>query len=252
MTTTKEDIDDPLSQAMDMLDTLGGADLGDFAIDDDDDDDEISSGIADTNNGIAKGTNNNIEGEERGISDFSFGDIDLNLEDVAIVSDPLDTDLHNGKPVTLNNNNNKPSVNNNVPNSSSNEEGINKTSQDEIDALRNNLQGTTLSVGAASSTKLQAPKSTDDIASAGDWHPLQDVGSTTTSTPSQPTHTSSAESPNRKGPDNNNNGSSWSTTLSTFATKAAQTVQVKSCVYIVFCCLYETRVCFNIEVSRLI
>lgn len=145
--------------------------------------------------------------------------------------------MHNGKPVTVNNNNNMPSVNN-VPSSRSNEEEVNKTSQDEIDALRNNLQGTKAS---STTTKLQAPKSTDDTASAGDWHPLQDVGSTTP-TPSQPTHTYSATSPNRKGPDNNNS-SSWSTTLSTFATKAAQTVQVKSPRLYCFLLLYETRVC---------
>ena len=226
MATTNKEIEDPLSSAMDMLDTLGGADLGDFAIDDDDDEEEIGSGI-DNTNGEVVGTNNTNTEEERGISDFSFGDIDLNLEDVAIVSESLDTDLHNGKPVTVtNHNNNKPSVNN-VPNN--NEEEVNKTSQDEIDALRNNLQGTSSSTGAASSTistKLQAPKSTD-VANAGDWHPLQDVGSTTATTTAQPTHTSSAAPPNSSRTDNNNS-SSWSTTLSTFATKAAKHVQVKS------------------------
>ena len=220
MTTNSKEIDDPLSQAMDMLDTLGGADLGDFAIDDDDDDEEQCNN---TNN-VQGGTNNNTDVEERGISDFSFGDIDLNLEDVAIVSESLDTDLHNGKPVTVNNsNNNKPSsMNDNVPNN--NEGEVNKTSRDEIDALRNNLQGTT-----ASSTTLQAPKSTD-IASAEDWHPLQDVG--TTSTPARPANT--PNQPNTPNSSRTDNSSSWSTTLSTFATKAAQTVQVKSRICVLF------------------
>ena len=76
---------DPLTEAMSVLDSLGGADIGgdddnafDFAIDSDDDENE--------NENNENETNANHEEEERNISDFSFGDLDdtLNLEDIDV------------------------------------------------------------------------------------------------------------------------------------------------------------------------
>ena len=76
--TTEEEIDDPLSQAMSMLDSLGGNDIGtddnafDFAIDsDDENENENNTGGVD---GVGEDRKNSgiISDSSRGLSQFDF------------------------------------------------------------------------------------------------------------------------------------------------------------------------------------
>ena len=262
--TTEEEIDGPLSQAMSMLDSLGGNDIGtddnafDFAIDSDDEheNEENNTGGEDRKNSGISSDNS------RGLSQFDFDTDDdlLKLEDVDV---SLDEDLHNGKPVAV-----------------GSAEGIDVDGgggdstplASEIDALRANLQGKELSSstsdgtskittgdnnvsgqpthwatkqdvaelsstnnnngamgGAVNSTTASSLDNT--VKSSTDWHPLQDIP--TLATPaakvavhqvgaSQPTTTSAIPT---QQPQPRTDTSSWTSALTSFATKATQTVQ---------------------------